>query len=276
MSLPFRALLVLTVLLFGLVGAGCSPPPKPPAILNLQLASVPATRPLADALAAEYAALGEYALLPVREGSTEDVLAMVASGRADVALLERPPKPVELLNPEDGRPRLRAWSLAVDHLALVVHPSNPIQELTMTQLSDIYAGLEFRWNGVGGPDVPIQLVGREQGATAREAFEAAILRGERMAGTAVVLPNDPAIADYVADHPAAIGYLSSAWARDGVKALAIEGLLPAEAPAGTYPIAHPITLVTRWGPPAKARAFARYCQSAPGQEVVGSLYAPLP
>lgn len=259
-----------------LAGLACSPPPNPPDALVLRLIVVPSTGPLAGQFAKEYGARERYVRLEVSEGSAEQALAAVVTGQADLALIERAPERAELLDSEHGRPRLRAWPLASDHVAIVVHPSNPVQSLRAAELRRIFEGLERRWSSLGGTDESIQLVSREPGAPARIVFERAILRGSRLAGTAVVMPGDQAVADYVAKHPAAIGYLSSAWVGDAVKAIALDTALSGSTAAGTDSLSHPLVIVTRLGPAAKVRAFVGFCHSRAGRDIVAKLYAPRP
>jgi phosphate transport system substrate-binding protein len=233
-------------------------------------------RPAADLLAQEYGQPERHVVVTVSEGSIEEVLEAVALGQADVALLGRPLEGAEALNPVDGRPWLRAWPLASDVVAIAVHPSNPVQGLDATQLRRMYEGLERRWDQLGGPDEPIRLVSREPGAPARAVFEGAFLAGTHIAGSAVIMPGDEAVRDYVAEHPEAIGYLSLAWADDTVKVVALDGVRPSPTAAivGRYPLTHPIVAVARIGPAGKVRAFLGFCLSAEGLKALGEHYAP--
>jgi phosphate transport system substrate-binding protein len=236
--------------------------------------AVPSTRPLAEELASEYSGREEYVEVQFSEGSYDEVLAALAAQRADVAIVERRPAEVDLLHPDSGRPILRAWPLATDLVAVVVHSSNPVQNLTTEQLLRIFEGLERRWTGVGGPDEPIRLVCREPGAPARSVFEAHILGEKQIAGTAVVMAGEEALAARVAKDPTAIGYLSVAWVGGRVKAVALDGLLPQPGmPANAYPLTNPVVILTRTGPASKVRAFIDYCHGVDGQGIVGRFYA---
>lgn len=258
--------------------AGCSPPPEPPPTLTLRLSTTPSMRPAAAALAEAYGGPERHVEVTVEERSDEEGLAAVAAGLADLALIEGRPEEAELLNPEDRRPWLRVWPLAVDQVAIVVNPANPVSELEGAQLRRMFEGLERSWAELGGADEPVRLVSREPGSPAATVFAAAILADTRLAGSAVIRPGDQAVRDYVAAHPGAIGYLSLAWADETVRVIALDGVRPApgEVAADAYPLTHPVVAVTRLGPAGEVRAFLDFCRRPEGREVLGQLYALLP
>jgi phosphate transport system substrate-binding protein len=260
-----------------LATAGCSPPPALPPPIPLRLIVAPATRRLAAELAKEYATQQPRVQVEISEGSAEEALQAVAGGHADLALIERSPAQAESLDPTSLHPRLRASPFAVDRVAVIVHPANPVESLSTAQLRSVFEGEQLRWAGLGGEDTPIELVSREPGAPARTAFEDPILRGKHIAGSAVVMPGDQAVADYVAGHPEAIGYVSSAWIRDDVKVIRLDGMLPGPGTASrSYPLSHPLVMVTRIGPAGKVRAFLGFVSGHDGRNIIGKLYAPLP
>ncbi len=260
-----------------LLAAGCSPPPAPRASpVRLRLVVAPSTARLVERLGQEYGARETSVQLEASADDTDAALEAVATGQADLALVERQLEPVEKLDPDDLRPRLRSWPLANDGLAVVVHPTNPVQTLTFEQLRRAFSGEERYWSGLGGAEAIIQVVSREPGAPARVAFERTVLPAKRVAQTAVVMPNDRAVADYVAKHPEAIGYLSLASLPGGVKVIGVDGVLPAPVTvaSGAYPLSRALVLVTPIPLSGKGRAFVDLLFSADGQRIVADLYAP--
>jgi len=266
----------LLAIAWALVAVGCSPPPPPPALVRLRVVTAPSAAPLVRQLAQRYQELRSYVTVQIDEAPAEAALEEVAMRRADLALVERDPRADELVSPEHGRRWLTAWPLASDGVAVVVHPSNPIQALGKADLDRLYEGLERRWERLGGLDAPVELVSREPGAPARIAFERYFLDGKPVAGAAVIMPGDRAVADYVAAHAGAIGYLSLAWVQGNVKVIAVDGVSPTAAAiaGGRYPLSHPLVLVTRTGMASKTRAFLDFAQGAEGQGIVGRMYAP--
>lgn len=270
-----RIFLLVAVLLAVL---GCSPPPKAPSPTELQAVVATSESLLLTELAREYSVRETPIHLKVSKGSTSQALDAVASGRADLALIDRELDPAEKISPADGRPILRAWTIGLDGVAIVVHPSNPAQTLTRAQLREIFSGRERRWARVGGPELTIQVVSREVGTPLRAAFEQAVLQGDPVARTAVVMPGDRAVAEYVASHPEAIGYLSMAFLGDGIKALGVDGVLPGPETLArrAYPFSLPLVLVTRSAIATRTRLFVDFVLDPQGQEVVGNLVGPRP
>ena len=87
------------------------------------------------------------------------------TGRADIGLSSRPLKEAEL---DKGAV---AWTVALDGVAVIVHPSNPVSGLTLAQLEQVFTGQVDNWSALGGPDAPVAVYGREAGSGTRGAFE---------------------------------------------------------------------------------------------------------
>ncbi len=118
----------------------------------------------------------EILLMEVDSTSSGPGIDALIAGEADIAMSSRGAKPDEvraLL--AQGRGNLldvsQEYIVAVDSVLMIVHESNPINELSRNQLRDIYAGRISNWSDVGGPNLPIVLIGRD-GGSARENFEA--------------------------------------------------------------------------------------------------------
>jgi len=126
-----------------------------------------------------------------------------------------------LLNPEEEE--LIAIPIAYDAIAVIVHPVNPIHNLTIDQIRKIFAGQVNRWNEVGGSKDPITLVTREEGSGTREAFQYLIMGKTTITLGALVQDSNGAIRQVVADDPNAIGYISLGLVNHRVKGLQING-----------------------------------------------------
>ncbi|MCL6430764.1 MAG: substrate-binding domain-containing protein [Anaerolineae bacterium] len=269
-------MLLLLGCLLGLLA--CSPPPRPPQTVRIRLAAAPPLARLAHQLALTAQGHDPNLEVEIVELSAEEVVEALATGRADLALRQGGLDHADRLSAVDGRPSLRAWPLATDAIALIVHPSNRVGDLSMEQLRRVFSGLEHRWDQVGGTGARIRLVAREPEALARLTFDGAILAGTHVAGSAIIMPGDEAVAQFVAGHPEALGYVSMALAGSRVKAISLDGVPPTPemVAAGRYPLTLPITLLTRTGAPQKVRSFVSFCLGPEGQEVVGQLYGPPP
>jgi phosphate transport system substrate-binding protein len=198
-------------------------------------------------------------------------LELLAKGEADMAAASR--------LPADLPTRWVATPIAWDGLAIIVHPDNPLEELTLFQLRHVFAGWVSRWQDVGAPvaeeeDVlTIQVLSREDGSGTRAVFEQQVMGDERVTFAALVMPGSQAVVDYVADHPNTIGYVSMALTDSHVKALRIEGLAPTPATVRSgYHLARPFYLVTRGRPTGRSQAFIDFVLGPAGQAIVGEKY----
>ncbi|HRY61364.1 MAG TPA: substrate-binding domain-containing protein, partial [Candidatus Fermentibacter sp.] len=127
------------------------------------------------------------------------------------------------------------------------------------------------WSAVGGPDMPIVVVSREEGSGTRGAFEELMLgEGVQISSGAILQASNGAILTTVSGTPGAIGYLSFGYLDPSVKALSIDGVAPTPANAanGTYTAVRPLNLVTSGDPDGLARAWIDFIYSADGQAIV--------
>lgn len=187
--------------------------------------------------------------------------AALLAGRADIAGVARPPS-AEVLSAG-----VSAIEIGRDAIAIVVHPQNPVADLSRQQLSDIFSGQVRNWSQVGGPQLPIQpfVVGPE--SATRYVFRSAVLGQIEYAGCQVVRPDEEILAS-VSAHPGAIGQISISFlaGATNVKAIAVDGQ-PASVTNFDYPITRPLFLLWREGRPV-LDAFAAWVLSEPGQKVV--------
>ena len=136
--------------------------------------------------------------------------------------------------------------VAIDGIAVVVDPSNTVEDLTKEQLTDIYLGKVTNWSDLGGNNAPIVVVGREAGSGTRSAFEE-LLEIEDQARYANELDSTGAVMAKVASTPGAIGYVSLDVLDDSVKALKLDGAEPTEEniKAGSYFLSRPFVMATK-------------------------------
>ena len=165
-----------------------------------------------------------------------------------------------------------AWSVALDGVAVIVHPSNPVAGLAGTELARLFTGEVSNWSELGGLDAPVAAYGREAGSGTRDAFEAAIGAAGRCVYTNEYSSTGDVVGN-VAANPNAVGYASLAAISEGVAALEIDGVTCTAASVrdGSYRISRPFLLVTRAGAPlsTEARSFLDYARSAGAAAVIG-------
>ena len=189
----------------------------------------------------------------------------VSEGRCDIGLASRG------LKDDEKSSGLTETVLAYDGIAVVVSPENPVSDLTLAQIADIYTGKITNWKDVGGNDAEIVLIGREAGSGTRDGFES-ITGTEEACQYRQELTSTGDVIATVSRNPNAIGYASLSAVKDTVKALSVGGVAPSEDTVkdGSYVIQRPFVLVTKDGvtlSPA-AQAFLDYALSADAAPII--------
>lgn len=199
-------------------------------------------------------------------GGTELGLQALRQGVCDIASCSR------ALTEQEAE-GLDSRLVALDAIAVAVHPSNPITDLSMRTLCGIYSEEITDWSQVGGKKMPIVVVGREAGSGTRSAFEAAIglttsaVHSQEHSETGM-------LRTAVSAAPGAIGYLSFDYIDASVKQLSIDGISPCEETvrSGQYPISRGFWLCTRAGERrAAVLNFLDYATGAAGRRAIRAL-----
>lgn len=164
----------------------------------------------------------------------------VLEGRCDIGLSSR------ALKDDEKAQGLTETVLAYDGIAIIVNPSNTVEDLTVDQIASIYTGEITNWSEVGGADGEIVLIGREAGSGTRDGFES-ITKTNDSCKYRQELTSTGDVITTVANNPNAIGYASLASVKDTVKALKVGGVTPTEDTVkdGTYLIQRPFVFVTK-------------------------------
>jgi phosphate transport system substrate-binding protein len=184
------------------------------------------------------------------------------------------------------------FTVAIDALAVIVNPANPVGKLTIKQLSDIFTGRITNWKAVGGNDAPIVLLSRETNSGTHVYFlENVVRRGEKnnkdiFAPQTLLMPSSVGITSEVQRNPNAIGYDGLGYVdaqHEKLIAIAASEKAPYVAPSvqsganGTYPIARGLYMYTAGQPTGGIADYLKWIQGASGQKIVNELgFVPLP
>lgn len=189
----------------------------------------------------------------------------VSEGRCDIGLSSRSLKAEELAA------GLSETVLAYDGIGIITHPDNPVSDLTLAQITDIYTGAITNWSEVGGNDSTIVLIGREANSGTRDGFEA-ITKTEDACQYRQELSSNGDVITTVSNNPDAIGYASLSTIKDTVKTLSVEGVLPTTETIrdGSYAVQRPFVLVTKTGKSLSenAQKFFDYAISGDAGEII--------
>lgn len=191
----------------------------------------------------------------------------VSEGRCDIGLSSR------ALKDDEKASGLVETVVALDGIAIVVNPENPVSDLDIDTIAKIYTGEITNWKDVGGNDAEIVLIGREAGSGTRDGFES-ITDTKDACQYRQELTSTGDVINTVSQNPDAIGYASLSAVGDSVKALTVGGVEATEATVkdGSYVVQRPFVLVTKEGTklsPA-AQAFFDYALSADSASIIAA------
>lgn len=284
--------------------AGCdSTTVATPAPTTITIAGSTAMRRVLHDLTTSFSRQHPDVLFVLRGGGSSIGEELVRSGEVDIGASTRFAPDGAGGEPATAADTLVRTPIGLDGLALVVHPSNSVEELSLVQLQAIFSGHVLDWMALGSDAGEIQLVSREDGSGARILFELRVMGEERVSLTAVVMPTNVDVVEYVARNPAAIGYVSRSEVAESieddadaaltpldlasaagisakapsVKVLRVEGRLPLRSllRSQEYALTQPLFLITSGQATGAVRQFIDFALSPAGQAIVNRYSAPI-
>lgn len=243
---------------------------------TLTVAGSTTVLPIAEMAAEGFEAKTGINVLVSGLGSSAGIEATI-NGTADIASSSRS------LTAEESSSDLVSTVIAHDGIAVIVNDANPVQAITLDELRDIYAGKITNWSELGGPDLTIQLVNRDEASGTREAFSSIVMQGTEFDRRAAVLPGTGQVRDVVSRSIGAIGYISigfvnSKYTSTTVSCLNIDGVEPTEdnVENGTYPLSRDLYFFTNGEPTGVARDYISYVTSEEmAQTITDAGYIPV-
>lgn len=231
---------------------------------TLTVAGSTSVQPFSEVLAEEFMAANKGAQVSVQGGGSSVGIESAVSGAAGIGAASRS------VSAEEKAKGLVDTTIALDGIAVVVNPGNPVQALKTADIMNIYLGNIKNWKELGGNDAPITVVSREEGSGTREAFTSLVMNKKDILKTAIIQNSTGAVLTTVAGDKNAIGYVSLASINQDIKALQIDGITANEANVknGTYKLQRPFIYVTKGEPAGLAKAFIDFVLSPAGQKLI--------
>jgi phosphate transport system substrate-binding protein len=160
--------------------------------------------------------------------------------------------------------------VAIDALTPIVHPGNPVKDLSIAQLSLIYQGKIRNWKEVGGKDMQIVVISRDTSSGTYESWQEKILHKEKVSPRAQLQASSGAVVQAVSKNRYAIGYIGIGYLNKSVKAVTVNGIVANDENAlkGTYPIARPLYYYTDGEPKGAAAGYVNFVKGPEGQKIV--------
>ncbi len=247
---------------------------------------------LALAWAEAYRELRPEVSIAVTGGGSGTGIAALIHGTVDIANASREMKAEEIEDAKANGFEPVEHVVAVDALAIIVHPDNPVERLTIPQLADIYTGRVTNWKEVGGNDEPIILLSRETNSGTHVYFLEEIVRlgdsenTDIFAPQTLLMPSSVGITSEVQRNPRAIGYDGLGYVdpeHEKLVAVAKDASGPFIRPSvqsgadGSYPIARNLYMYTAGEPAGAIADYLAWIRGPDGQKIVAELgFVPLP
>jgi len=227
--------------------------------------------------------------ISVTGGGSGTGIAALINKTVDIANASRAMKKEEIAAAQKNGVDPKEHTVARDAIAVVVHPSNPVQGLTIPQLADIYTGKIKNWQELGGDDRPIVLLSRESNSGTYVYFlENVVRQGKKndimFSPDTLLMPSSEGISNEVRQNPNAIGYDGLGYVTSDQKVLAVakdaasSHVLPSVATVNdkTYPISRPLYMYTAGEPQGEVKTYLDWILGPDGQAIVPTLgFVPL-
>ncbi|MFH1714703.1 MAG: PstS family phosphate ABC transporter substrate-binding protein [Elusimicrobiota bacterium] len=226
--------------------------------------------PIAQATAERYMDMNKDSDISVRGGGSGVGIASLISGSCDVADASRAIKDKELDQAVSKGIDPVAHVVAMDGIAVIVHPSNSIKGLTKKQLKDIYTGKLSRWSELNISEKSIVVVSRDSASGTFEAFNGLALDNQKVRADALLEASNKAVAAVVATTPGAIGYVGLGYVTQSVKKITIDGIVCDKNTvlSGKYTLGRPLFMYTNGAPKGAVKDYLDYVLSEEGQKIV--------
>lgn len=207
------------------------------------------------------------------EGSTTGITAII-DGTADIGMSSRAARPGEITAARAKGVNMDAITVSYDGLAVIVNESNPISDLNLRQIQQIFTGDVADWSTVGPFSGRISIYTRNTSSGTYQDFKNLAMRRRDYAASSQKMAGNEQIAAEVANNPTGIGYVGLAYIHTpGVKVVSINGKLPSPQTVNdkSYPLARPNFFYTNGQASGLAKEFVDYVLSSDGQKIVESV-----
>ena len=226
--------------------------------------------PISQATAEAYMKKNPDVTLSISGGGSGNGIKALIDKTTQIANSSRPMKKEEEQLAASKGVKPVSHTVAIDALPPIVHPTNPVNDLTLEQLSLIYQGKITNWKELGGKDMKIIVISRDTSSGTYESWQEKILHKEKVTPRAQLQASSGAVVQAVSKNRYAIGYVGIGYLNKSVKAVTVNGIEASAKNAleGKYPIARPLYMFTNGKPTGAVADYFKFVLSAEGQNIV--------
>jgi len=239
-------------------------------ITQVTIAGSTTVLPVAQAAAEAFMDKFPAVNISVRGGGSGVGIAALQNGTVDIVMSSRRMKSQEISVSKSRGINPTAYAVAKDGIAIIVHETNKINNITLAQIRDIYTGKVTNWNQLGGANLPIVSISRDVASGTFEVFNAKVLKDAKVSGSAQMMASNNAILRTVTITPGAIGYVGLGYVTDAVNVVPVNNVVPSEATIrnGSYPVSRNLYMYTNGKARGDAARYLGFLQGPEGQEIV--------
>ncbi|MBM4241418.1 MAG: phosphate ABC transporter substrate-binding protein [Euryarchaeota archaeon] len=232
--------------------------------VRIEIAGSTSVQPVAEKLAKAYMEKHPNVKIDVQGGGSGLGIRSVSQGIIDIGTSSKELK-------ADEKKGLEEYLIGKEGIIIAVNLNNPVNDLRLEQLRNIFSGKITNWKEVGGADGKINVVTREDGSGTRKAFEDIVMgKKNKIRSDAIVQTSTESVKLAVKQDPNAIGFVSLAHMSADVKALKTEGIYPSlqTVADGSYKIQRPFIFLSKGEPERLVKDFIDWVLSPEGQKIV--------
>jgi len=226
--------------------------------------------PIAQAAAEVFMDKNPAARISVQGGGSGVGITSLIERTCDIADASRKIKDEEIAKAKARGVIVNEIPIAMDGIAMIVHPSNKLSALTRRQIKDIYTGKVSDWTELGVGKGKIVVLSRDTSSGTYEAFEALTLHKEKVRTNALINASNQAIATTVANTPGAIGYVGHGYLSRKIKAVSVDGITCTRENilSGKYPLSRSLYMYTNAKPAGEVKAFIDFVLGREGKQII--------
>ena len=237
---------------------------------NISMNGSTTVLPIAQKVAEAYMKEHPDTAISISGGGSGNGIKALIDKTADIANSSRAIKKEEIEQAKAKGSNPVEFIVAFDCIVPVVHPSNPLKNLTLDQLKAMYKGEIRNWKEIGGQDKPIVIISRDTSSGTYEVWEEKVMKKERVFPGALLQASNGAIVQAVSNNPNAVGYIGLGYMDNSVKMLSVNGITGSKETTlnKSFPVSRPLYMYTPDQPAGDVKKFLDYMISKKGQKLV--------
>lgn len=245
-----------TLMALGLFLSGSTAQASDDIVINGSTTVLPVMQKVGEAFMASHPNIR----LSISGGGSGNGIKALIEGQCTIAMSSRDMKDKEKIAASKNQVIPVRTSVAIDAIVPIVHPQNPVSNLTLKELQDIYKGIITNWKEVGGPDAKIVIVSRDSSSGTFESWEELVMKKERITPAALIQASNGVVVQTVFGNKNAIGYIGLGYLDQSTKALSVDGITASAKTATSrqWPISRELYIFTNGKPTGNVASLVKY------------------